>query len=462
MKLATKIFLSAITVLVLSFNIGSGFFIQTSFDNSLNLYTQSIISEYRTQRYLFETEIATYISQGYEINEDTILKITKKFSEYNFWIDSFVSIGINDKTIFLTNPEVDISNFQTATDISHYNIVEFDDSKVLNITSNIWVDNIKLSFAFGKDVTSLFLQRDNQIFSIFLISLVIVITSGIVLFLIATVLTKNIRILRTATSEISKGNYDNYINIKGNDEISQLADSFNIMAKKVKEAITVLDDYAKSRDVFVTNFSHELKTPMTSIIGFADILRRNSEDEKVLEVSTYIYTECKRLETLSQKMLLLMELEQKQIEFKKENLLNILNSSSSCVYTKKCKINIHCNEKIKVLCDKNLIQTLIINVISNAINASHKNSEINIFASVQQNSVKISIEDYGIGINKDELSKITQPFYMIDKSRKGNSTGVGLSLCEQISSLHNTKLFFESEVNKGTKVSFRLELGDSL
>ena len=261
---------------------------------------------------------------------------------------------------------------------------------------------------------------------------------------------------------MTNGCYDNEIIIKGNDEITILFNDFNTMIKSIKDNIQQLDNNIKNREEFVTNFSHELKTPMTAIIGYSELLLRNNwADEKVTEAATYIFSEGKRLELLSKKMLDLMQLDNENIIMTPNNLISIINksvdSTSVLIKDNNCNINVECDELIVVQCHNQMIIALLINLIENGLKACDYCKDIDIKVKDEDNHIKISVIDKGHGIDDEHITLITQPFYMVDRSRKGNSTGIGLTFASKIAQLHNTDLNFESKIDHGTCVSFRLE-----
>ena len=111
--------------------------------------------------------------------------------------------------------------------------------------------------------------------------------------------------------------------------------------------------------------------------------------------------------------------------------------------------------------EPDLFKTLMINLVDNARKASHKNSVIEMFGKAEDGGYALYVRDHGRGIPKEELSKITEPFYMIDKSRSRaqNGAGLGLALCQRIAELHGTKLEYESEEGEGTTVRILLKGG---
>lgn len=213
---------------------------------------------------------------------------------------------------------------------------------------------------------------------------------------------------------------------------------------------------------FISNFTHELKTPMTAIMGYTKILKQdkysNEDKEKALN---YIYSETKRLEILNHKLLDLIGLSEDKIVISPIKTDLLFKEIESIAINRFFAIHIELDiAKQTILGDKELLITCIMNLIENAYKASDNDETIKIIGKIIKNKYKISIIDYGIGIKKEEIKRITEDFYMVDRSRskKKNSYGLGLGLCTKILNFHNTKMHFKSKVNKGTEVSFCLEV----
>ena len=221
-----------------------------------------------------------------------------------------------------------------------------------------------------------------------------------------------------------------------------------------------LRDEADRRTMFMSALTHELKTPMTSISGNAQTLLRTKMDEDEREDALVrIDNECTRIERLSQKLMQLIVLHQNQsIRLEEASIADLLNS-----------VRLSCSEQLKqrglqlktsssmdtLVMDKDLLSSLLLNLIDNAGKASRMGDTIELTA---EGNV-IVVRDHGKGIPRDEMDKITQPFYMVDKSRskKAGGIGLGLALASEIAKLHGATLDIESTVGKGTTVKVVFE-----
>ena len=192
------------------------------------------------------------------------------------------------------------------------------------IGSSLEINTNKITFLSEYDITDVFIERDRQIKDFCKIDISIIVISLITIGILSIFLTKPIIKLNELSKEIAKGKYDERIHINSNDEIGELSESFNIMIEAVENKIKELELLIKQREDFITNFNHELKNPMTSIIGYADILRSNKYDDEVkIRAANYIFNEGKRLEVLARKLMDLMELSNENIKFEKIDITNL-------------------------------------------------------------------------------------------------------------------------------------------
>lgn len=292
-------------------------------------------------------------------------------------------------------------------------------------------------------------------------------------FLIATILLFLIRYLlsplqeiNAGTRKIAKGEYGARVYVKGGDEFTQLSQNMNKMAESIEKNINSLEEVAQNRKTFIDNLSHELKTPLTSILGFADILRikRKVTDEERQEYAGIIVTEANRMKTLSGKLMEMISLENTQLERKEHSLMAILNEVMAVFATigKQNKIESVINVKDAIIdVDQELFKSLIYNLLDNAMKASKPGDLIRIEADIAEAELQLKVVDQGIGISKEELDKITEPFYMVDKSRsrKFGGAGLGLALCNEIAEVHGARLSFHSELGIGTTVVIHMKGG---
>ncbi len=292
---------------------------------------------------------------------------------------------------------------------------------------------------------------------------------GALLLLISSVLTKPVRVLSAVTRLFAQGNYEKRAAIKSRDEIGALAEDFNRMADALQGHMLQLEEQARQREDFVASFAHELKTPLTSIIGYADMLRsQDLEEEKHFHSANYIFTEGRRLERLSFKLLELMVLNRQEFEryaIQAEDLFLHLEDAVCAAIHEKYGVGLSLSfEQACVMAEPDLLETMLINLVENAAKASEQGQSVRITGTKEAAGYRIAVTDSGRGIPKEELGRITEAFYMVDKSRarRQNGAGLGLALCASIARLHQTALVFESEPGKGTSVSFLLPYGEDM
>ena len=210
-------------------------------------------------------------------------------------------------------------------------------------------------------------------------------------------------------------------------------------------------------------FAHELKTPLTSIIGYADLLRGHEmSDSDKQEAANYIFMEGRRLEVLSLKLLDLIVLKKRDFTFLPISIAQIVEDAAQLVRPVLQKrgvgLRYYCDAGVCKI-EPDLFMSLLLNLIDNARKAIDGTGEITIRSQTEAGECKIRITDDGRGIPEDELHKIKDAFYRVDKSRSRAQGGVGLGLrlCDEIAALHGGEISFESEVGVGTIVTIKLE-----
>lgn len=234
------------------------------------------------------------------------------------------------------------------------------------------------------------------------------------------------------------------------------------MADALEAQIHALADAAERQKEFTASFAHELKTPLTSVIGYADTLRsRVLPPKRQFEAANYIFTEGKRLEAMSFALLDLFALEREAPALQPVSITRIAQETKqSCEYLLKQKrITLLLQvQEAQVPAVPELLKTLLYNLIDNARKASAGGSAILFQGEQRPEGYRVTILDRGRGIPPEALGRITEAFYMVDKSRSRaeGGAGLGLALCRKIAELHGTSLQFESEEGKGTRVWFVL------
>lgn len=309
-----------------------------------------------------------------------------------------------------------------------------------------------------RDITAVFEERDHQYDIYRLWMLGILLLESICCFLMAVWLLKPLKHLNETTGKIAEGDLSVRANISTRDEFGELADSFNEMADSLERQVQQLEDAARRQEDFIGSFAHELKTPMTSMIGYADMLRsREMSEEERLQAANYIFKEGKRLEALSLKLLELLvirhgELERKWVPARwlAEDIEGVLKPSLEmagiCLEV--------LVEDARLLLEPDLMKTVLLNLLDNGRKAIEGKGTLHLMGRREEKGYALYVKDSGKGMPQSEISCITEAFYMIDKSRARaqGGAGLGLSICDEITKRHNAVLEFKSVEGEGTIV----------
>ena len=306
------------------------------------------------------------------------------------------------------------------------------------------------------DITDAYLKFRQYMLYFILISLGIIAVVLLITALVLREILSPLSSLTEAAGNMAEGDYTKRVEVSSTDEIGVLAGRFNEMAEAVEENSRRLTESEYKKTLMMGNLSHELKTPMTAIAGYAETLltTRLSEDQKN-EALYDIYSETSRLGRLSKKMMQLLSLSDGEVvEKKKIDTKELLESISDTVSVrlkeKDIKLITEADREF-ILTDEDLIKDVIINLVDNSIKASSPGKRV--WVSIKGNA--LSVRDEGIGIPEEELSAVTEPFYMVDKSRsrKEGGAGLGLSIIKLIVEKLGGTIRISSKVGEGTEIT---------
>ena len=297
------------------------------------------------------------------------------------------------------------------------------------------------------DITQVFQMEKEQIQYVQWLSVACATMIAGILLLVVWTLLRPLRKINEGTWEIAQGNYQKRLRVRGYDELSELADNMNRMAEAVEQNVHQLEQVAEDRKTFIANLAHEMKTPLTSILGFADILRR--------------------LRALSGKLMELITMGSTKLDFVEVSLSDFFREveySLSPLITGRGLKLIVSSVPGTVRVDQELMKSLLYNLVDNAAKASPAGKTIELRSFYREDKrLVFSVKDEGMGIPQRELDQIVKPFYMLDKSRsrKAGGAGLGLPLCVEIAHLHGAALSIQSTVGKGTLVTITFGEEDS-
>ncbi len=462
MKFSIKLLLWTITVMAIALGFSGYYFVNFVFETSLNREVGQALDENSILSFAFETA-ALNIPAKYDVLPNSMVEhIASKLETGGHSTKRLLRLSDEGKNVlYASEGFVSDEELLLLTDESTktYQVIEREGSYYIQtgITVNA-LDRI-LYLETMRDVSEVFKERALG-FSVYRrVTVLMLIFGTVIMHFIASWLTKPIRLLTRATKRMAAGDYDYRAKQVSNDELGLLTNDFNKMANALEENINKLEEELQDREEFVAAFAHELKTPLTSIIGYADMLRsRKLDEEKSFLSANYIYTEGKRLEAMSFRLLDIIVTKRGETELQMvaaESFFTYLQDMFGADTEMKYEFSY---EPALVRADSNLIKTVLINLIDNACKASDTGSTIKIEGAWQENGYCFAVKDNGVGIPKEEQAKITKAFYMVDKSRarSKNGAGLGLALCAEILLLHESRLEIESTTGEGTCISFIL------
>lgn len=340
-------------------------------------------------------------------------------------------------------------------------VVKLDGSSILIVGQRYVIKDMEFDFYEVSDITSVYKNIGIMAIQFVLIDLAVIALTVVLSILLVRRALKPLETLKAGTTQIANGVYNQRVEIQGQDEVGELAQDFNQMAEAVEQHVQELKEEAQRQTLLLSALTHELKTPLTGIKGNAEtLLMTQITEEEQQNALQYIDEECTRVERLSQKLMQLIALRKNgELTLQSCKVSDLLEqvriSSGEQLRQKRLKLVIE-NNMDTVQAEPDLLVSLLLNLVDNADKASRAGDVI--LLSACDNC--ISVRDFGRGIPKNELDKITQPFYMVDKSRarRAGGIGLGLALAREIAELHHAALEFESEVGEGTTV--RVQFSD--
>lgn len=274
---------------------------------------------------------------------------------------------------------------------------------------------------------------------------------------LAEIIVQPIKRLIKATRQLSKGDYDVRVNVDHRtNEMAELSENFNLLALE-------LGSLEEKRQQFVSDISHELQTPITSIQGFANILKDDDlPDDQRNRYLEIIIQQSKRLSSLSKSMINLAMLEGESIKefstFKLNELLkDVLMSCEPTIKERHIELTSNLDE-VMIEADYGQLEQVFTNILTNALKYSNHAGKVNLSLKKTRKEAIIVVEDFGIGIPKETLHRIFERFYRAESARHETGSGLGLAIVKRIVSLHLGHIDVESKEHEGTKVTIRLPL----
>lgn len=300
-----------------------------------------------------------------------------------------------------------------------------------------------------------------NIFFLMLLSIGVALMIGFVLISYTSgKISRPLKEMSLASNRIAKGDFKAHVQEDDDDEIGDLAKSFNTMAKELGQ----LEDMRKE---FVASVSHELRSPLTSIQGYIDgILDGTVSKNKVYDYLEIVQKETRRMSRLISELLDMTKMESgkfplNKFEFDVNELIRVtVIKMERRINEKELSVKVDFDrERNIVVADRDKIEQVLTNIIDNAIKFTQRGGNIYISTEKHDGKICIMIKDSGIGVSKEDQEHIWDRFYKADKARSGDSgAGLGLYIVKSIINAHNEEIWVESEHGKGTAFIFTLPL----
>lgn len=509
MKFRYKVLAINLILLSLSLGMVGYLMIRRNFELARDGQIQNAVVENNLLQYSVEYELLQVLNNSGYVIKDELKSIGARVSDGINATESSFYIKYGDDFVFASNDEeykISEELFQGLTEgKKNYIIINENGKYYTCITSNSTVDDVALCVISKYDISRSYELMESQIGYFRILIIVVLVVAALVMYFISMYLTRPLEILNRVTDEIAKGKYDTRVGVKTQDEIGHLSEKFNYMAESVENHIDELNDMIHRREQFVADFTHEIKTPMTTIIGYADTLRsREITREDQIRALSYIFSEGRRLEKMSAELFELIYLKHNEIEKTNINMENFGNNIKEIVVPILEQKDITLNtmfEPAVISGNQELLISVFVNIIDNARKASDKGASISFIGRTilsesemqgcecaegealgreltrgefeeyklseseswenQQNTVwkyVFEVTDNGIGMSEEDVKSICDEFYMADKSRsrKEGGAGLGMSIVKMILDKHNAKMEIESKLYEGTKIRIYL------
>lgn len=464
MKFRLKVTCCMIILMALFFGAGSSALISITFQTSLQ---QEKTAAQQSYRMILSTLQVVNSIDGWTDEKDISRLLDQLSSQGAFW----AALRLHSKAGTLYSKGAVCAHFIELTDqidTTHLACAIFVTPEAyhyLQLSGSFCVGKEVYYLDIAYDISSVYGARTQQQAIYRQIFLILIVACACLSYILAFILTRPLARLSKASREIAMGNYDYRSDVRSNDEIGAFSKDFDLMADHLQDSIGQLQESVERQNQFIGNFTHELKTPMTSIIGYADLLRSQAlskEDET--DAANYIFSEGKRLERLSLKLLDIFVSEHEAPMLSRASAADIINDLVAHLKPgfaqEHIRMQCECEEGYCML-DTDFFGSLLVNLIENARKALPDGGTVTVNSAMTDEGCILTVSDNGKGIPQDAITHITEAFYRVDKarSRAQGGAGLGLTLCAQIARLHNGTISFQSEEGKGTSVTVELKGG---
>lgn len=475
MKFWHKIYLGALILVTITFDIGAFVLVDSSYESSLAreqtaaMREQAIIYDHVCDR-IRDTKKA-FPGEGYR--DERIGAVVKSMSAFYEKQGIKLDIYLNGRPARGSVPEFDADMLSYTGHILNQNTeggrylfyptaidpadIALESESDADADAPVIGEDVQLILLYAKDITQLDTFR-SQMIRVFLgVSVGITLALAIVMFMMVRYITKPIRDLRDTASQIASGDYDQRVVVRSHDELGELGNAFNQMADSVSDTMSQLKYSAQQKQELIDNLAHELRTPLTSILGYSQFMQQaKAGTEAYGTAAGHLHDSALRLKRLSESLLEMTHLRNNNMPMQQVDVASLFDSLSTVTgpVLEQRGIKLVCGGEGTINGNEPLLLSLLTNLTENAARASTEGETVYVQFLEEEHPI-LRVVDNGCGMDEAELERITEPFYCVDKSRSRQQGGVGLglSLCVQIAQLHDATVDFQSKPGVGTIVN---------
>lgn len=463
MKFRMKMALAMLVLVTAAYSLGCSLVIAQSHKSALQSEKERALGAYR----IAVTAVGLVNGMDTHRSLSNISATLRGLAPGSGW--QYVSLRGGEGAIFEYGDR-DGLDLESETEQGHsLCVISREDRRYILVSGELEANGRTVSLSALTDISGIYRVRDGQIRTCRRVFCVLFFLCGTGAWLISWWLTRPLSKMSSAAKKIAGGDLGQRVAVASRDELGDLARDFSKMAEKLQENVGAIREEAQRREQFMASFAHELKTPMTSVIGYADLIRTDALDRReTMEAANYIFSEGKRLESLSLKLLELIMAREEQVSLVPTDMERLVAATVNRLRP------VYREQGVDIKCrtapgswrvDGDLISSLLINLADNARKAMEGSGNIYIVLDWPENACRLRVLDNGRGMPPEVLGRLTEAFYRVDKSRSRaqGGVGLGLALCDKIARLHNGKIEFDSRVDNGTCVTVTLggENGES-
>lgn len=455
MKLRTKLMALSILLLTLAIAVCCALILRFAQKREMQDITEAGIADYRSFYFSLSGALSPSLPTQDDVKRSYLISAFRSIDGFDAFTLSMDDDDICNNVGFRVDALLRDDNVTvTIGDLPiRYKTVRVNGKDYFIAHATLSAGSERYDLALARDISNIMDSLRALATQCIAVGTMVTVLAAFAMWLIVYQSLRPIQKLRDGAAKLAQGQYESRIPIAGKDELSELACDFNSMASAIESNIDQLNEKNVRQQAFINDLTHELRTPITSILLSTEtLLGRKVPPETANRSLERIYDQGKWIESLSQKLITLVML-QGEIALQPESVSELLSAvaetTANTLHESNIELRIDCSMDSLPM-DLDLLRSALVNLIENARRASNDGQVIQLSA----HGNEICVSDHGAGIPQEELARVTEPFYMIDCSRnkKHGGMGLGLALVKQIAEAHGAALSIDSVLGEGTTV----------